>query len=461
MKPVIAIVGRPNVGKSTLFNRLTKTRDALVADYPGLTRDRKYGMGTHGEHSFIVIDTGGIGAGHEGVDEVVVEQANLALNEANVVLFMVDAQQGLTAGDEAIAHQLRQLRDQQVYLVVNKIDGFDEHSISAEFYALGIETLLSVAASQGRGIRRLMDKVLRPFPPTEVESAEEDSIKVAVLGRPNVGKSTLVNRLLGEDRVVVFDKAGTTRDTISIPYERHGQAYTLIDTAGIRRRGKVYETVEKFSVVKALQAIEEAHVVLQVVDATEGITEQDMNLLGHVVDAGRAVVMVVNKWDGLSAEHKVKVKEEIDRRLQFAPWLRRHTISALHGTGVGDLYGFIHKAYDSAFLKMNTAQVTRLLEDIVSQRSLPMIGRSRLKLRYAHLGGSNPPRIIIHGNHEKRIPEDYRRYLENSFRTILKMEGTPVRVEFRTGKNPYEGRKNVLTERQQRRRKRLIKRHKR
>src|SRR5699024_6541682 len=342
MKPVIAIVGRPNVGKSTLFNRLTKTRDALVADYPGLTRDRKYGMGTHGEHSFIVIDTGGIGAGHEGVDEVVVEQANLALNEANVVLFMVDAQQGLTAGDEAIAHQLRQLRDKQVYLVVNKIDGFDEHSISAEFYALGIETLLSVAASQGRGIRRLMDKVLRPFPPTEVESAEEDSIKVAVLGRPNVGKSTLVNRLLGEDRVVVFDKAGTTRDTISIPYERHGQAYTLIDTASSCSRGRVYETVEKFSVVRARQAIEEAHVVLQEVDATEGITEQDMNLLGHVVEAGQAVVMVVNKWDGLSAEHKVKVKEEIDRRLQFAPWLRRHTISALHGTGVGDLYGFIH-----------------------------------------------------------------------------------------------------------------------
>lgn len=460
MKPVIAIVGRPNVGKSTLFNRLTRSRDALVADYPGLTRDRKYGMGTQDEHQFVVIDTGGIGAGHEGVDEVVVEQANLALAEANVVLFMVDAQQGLTTGDEQIAQQLRQL-DKQVHLLVNKIDGFDEHAVSAEFYSLGIESLLSVAASQGRGIRRMLAKVLAPFPPTEVQSAEDDSIKVAVLGRPNVGKSTLVNRLLGEDRVVVFDEAGTTRDTISIPYERQGQAYTLIDTAGVRRRGKVYETVEKFSVVKALQAIDEAHVVLQVVDATEGITEQDMNLLGHVVDAGRAVVMVVNKWDGLTPEHREKVKAEIDRRLQFAPWLRRHTISALHGTGVGDLYDFIHKAYDSAFLKMNTAQMTRMLEHIVSQRSLPMIGRSRLRLRYAHLGGSNPPRIIIHGNHEKRIPDDYRRYLENSFRNLLKMEGTPVRVEFRTGANPYEGRKNVLTERQQRRRKRLIKRHKR
>jgi len=460
MKPVIAIVGRPNVGKSTLFNRLTRSRDALVADYPGLTRDRKYGMGTQGQHHFVVIDTGGIGAGHEGVDEVVVEQANLALAEANVVLFMVDAQQGLTIGDEQIAQQLRQL-DKQVHLLVNKIDGFDEHAVSAEFYALGIESLLSVAASQGRGIRRMLEKVLAPFPPTEVESAEDDSVKVAVLGRPNVGKSTLVNRLLGEDRVVVFDEAGTTRDTISIPYERHGQAYTLIDTAGVRRRGKVYETVEKFSVVKALQAIEEAHVVLQVVDATEGITEQDMSLLGHVVDAGRAVVMVVNKWDGLTPEHREKVKAEIDRRLQFAPWLRRHTISALHGTGVGDLYDFIHKAYDSAFLKMNTAQMTRMLEHVVSQRSLPMIGRSRLRLRYAHLGGSNPPRIIIHGNHEKRIPDDYRRYLENSFRNLLKMEGTPVRVEFRTGENPYEGRKNVLTDRQRRRRKRLIKRHKR
>lgn len=460
MKPVIAIVGRPNVGKSTLFNRLTRSRDALVADYPGLTRDRKYGTGTFGDHHFVVIDTGGIGEGLEGVDEVVKHQAHLALTEANVVLFVVDSQQGLTAADEQIAQQLREL-NKPVHLVVNKIDGQDADAAAAEFYALGMESVIKVAASQGRGLRQMLTHVLAPYPPSEEEQVEDHGIKVAVLGRPNVGKSTLVNRLLGEERVVVFDQSGTTRDTISIPYERNGKAYTLIDTAGVRRRGKVYETVEKFSVVKALQAIEEAHVVLLVVDGTEGITEQDMNLLGHVMNAGRAMVLVVNKWDGLSTEHREYVKDELERRLGFAPWLRRHTISALHGTGVGDLYGFINKAYESAFLKLNTAQMTRLLEEIVAQRSLPMIGRTRLKLRYAHLGGSNPPRIIIHGNHEKGIPDDYRRYLENRFRQVLQMEGTPVKVEFKAGKNPYEGRRNILTERQRRRRKRLIKRHKR
>lgn len=460
MKPVFAIVGRPNVGKSTLFNRLTRSRDALVADSPGLTRDRKYGTGSFGDHRFVVIDTGGIGEGLEGVDEVVKEQASLALAEANVVLFLVDSSDGLTAADEQIAQQLREL-NKPVHLVVNKIDGQDADAAAAEFYALGIDSVLKVAASQGRGLKHLLTRVLATFPPSEAEQVEDHGIKVAVLGRPNVGKSTLVNRMLGEDRVVVFDQSGTTRDSISIPYEREGQAYTLIDTAGVRRRGKVYETVEKFSVVKALQAIEEAHVVLLVVDGTEGITEQDMNLLGHAMEAGRAIVLVVNKWDGLPADHREQVKEELDRRLHFAPWLRRHTISALHGTGVGDLYGFIQTAYESAFLKLNTAQMTRLLEEIVAQRSVPMIGRSRLKLRYAHLGGSNPPRIIIHGNHEKGIPDDYRRYLENKFRQILKMEGTPVKVEFKTGKNPYEGRKNVLTDRQRRRRKRLIKKSKR
>ncbi|MBZ2189515.1 ribosome biogenesis GTPase Der [Alcanivorax sp. JB21] len=458
MKPVLALVGRPNVGKSTLFNRLTRTRDALVADFPGLTRDRKYGMGRVGERPYVVIDTGGIGEGLEGVEAPMTEQASAALAEAHAVLFLVDGRAGLTVADQQLAKDMRAL-NKPVHLVVNKTDGVDEDAAMAEFYSLGLTSVHAIAAAPGRGVRRMMDQILAAFPASEAPepASEEDGIKVAILGRPNVGKSTLVNRLLGEDRVVVYDLAGTTRDTISIPFERQGHRYTLIDTAGIRRRGKVFEAVEKFSVVKAMQAIEDAHVVLLVVDASEGLTEQDLHLLGYIIEAGRSVVMAVNKWDGLKADYREQVKAEIKRRLQFAPWIRTHTISALHGTGVGDLYPYIHRAYDSAFPKISTGHLTRMMEEVVAKHQPPIVGRNRIKLRYAHIGGGNPPRIIIHGSKADSVPTSYQRYLENRFRELLKLEGTPVRVEFKSGDNPFEGRKNTLTERQIRRKKRLMK----
>lgn len=460
MKPVLALVGRPNVGKSTLFNRLTRSRDALVADFPGLTRDRKYGMGQVGERPYVVIDTGGIGEGLEGVEAPMTEQASAALQEADAVLFLVDGRAGLTAADEQLARDMRAL-NKPVHLVVNKTDGLDEDTASAEFFALGLTRVHAVAAVHGRGVRRMMDDILAEFPaaPDDAHDGQDDEsgIKVAILGRPNVGKSTLVNRLLGEERVVVYDMAGTTRDTISIPFERQGRRYTLIDTAGIRRRGKVFEAVEKFSVIKAMQAVEDAHVVLLVIDAREGLTEQDLHLLGYIIEAGRSVVMAVNKWDGLSVDHREQVKAELGRRLQFAPWIRTHTISALHGTGVGDLYPYIHRAWESAYPKVSTAQLTRMMEEMVARHQPPVVGRNRIKLRYAHIGGGNPPRIIIHGSKADSVPAAYQRYLENRFRELLKLEGTPVRVEFKSSANPYEGKKNELTERQIRRKKRLMK----
>ncbi|MEY1662779.1 ribosome biogenesis GTPase Der [Isoalcanivorax beigongshangi] len=460
MKPVLALVGRPNVGKSTLFNHLTRTRDALVADFPGLTRDRKYGSGRIGDRPYVVIDTGGIGEGLEGVVEATTNQAMQALSEADAVLFLVDGRAGLTAADQQLAQQLRQL-DKPVHLLVNKIDGVDEHAASAEFYALGLSDLHPVAAETGRNVRRMIEQVLSGFPLPEErdaeQEAEESGIRVAVLGRPNVGKSTLVNRLLGEERVVVYDMAGTTRDTIEIPYTRHGQRYTLLDTAGIRRRGKVFEAVEKFSVVKAMQAVDQAHVVLLVIDAQEGLTEQDLHLLGYVIEVGRCVVMAVNKWDGQPTEQREKIRADLQRRLHFAPWMRFHTISALHGTGVGDLYPLIHRAWESAFPKVSTNRLTRMMEEITARHQPPIVGRNRIKLRYAHIGGSNPPRIIIHGSKADAVPDAYRRYLENRFRELLKLEGTPVRVEFKSGANPYEGKKNELTERQIRSKRRMMK----
>src|SRR5690606_14030638 len=335
----------------------------------------------------------------------------------------------------------------------------DEDSAMAEFYALGLGEVHAIAAVHGRGVRRMPENVLAPFPlPPEVDAdaqAAGSGITVAVLGRPNVRSPTLANRLLGEDRVAVYAMAGTTRDTIEIPYERHGKRYTLLDTAGIRRRGKVFEAVEKFSVIKAMQAIDDAHVVVIVIDAREGLTEQDLHLLGYIIEAGRSVVMAVNKWDGLSVEHREQVKAELGRRLEFAPWMRVHTISALHGTGVGDLYPLIERAWASAFPKVSTNSLTQMMEAIVARHQPPIVGRNRIKLRYAHIGGSNPPRIIIHGSKADSVPAGYRRYLENRFREQLKLEGTPVRVEFKSSENPYEGKKNTLTDRQIRRKKRV------
>ncbi len=459
MKPVLALVGRPNVGKSTLFNRLTRTRDALVANMPGLTRDRKFGEGRIGERPYIVVDTGGLSGEHEGVDAEMASQSWQAVEQSDVVLFLVDAREGLNVADEQIAKRLR-TSGKQIFLVVNKIDGVDADVVTADFFALGLDAPYGVSASHGRGVQILMDAVLAALSEDHDDNEQEDSkgIKVAVVGRPNVGKSTLINRMLGEDRVVVYDLPGTTRDSIYIPFERDGESYTLIDTAGVRRRSRVKEAVEKFSVIKTLQAIEDAHVVVMLLDASEAITEQDASLLGFVVEAGRALVVAINKWDGLDSYQRDKVKREFDLRLPFVDFARLHFISALHGSGVGELFSSITQAYQCATLNLETASLTRLLEDLLAAHPPPLVKGRRIKLRYAHQGGRNPPVIIIHGNQTERVPDSYRRYLINGFRKHLKLEGTPVRIEFKTGANPYKGKKNVLTRRQLEKRKRL-KRH--
>lgn len=437
MKPVIALVGRPNVGKSTLFNRLTRSRDALVADFPGLTRDRKYGEGLGASKPFIVIDTGGLEGGEQGIDSAMASQSLQAMEEADIVLLLVDGRAGLNPADIQIVDHLRR-NNKKACLVVNKIDGIDENVANSDFYSLGMETMFSIAASQGRGVSSMIDQVLADFPEPEAEEDREDQgIRIAVAGRPNVGKSTLVNRMLGEDRVVVYDMPGTTRDSVYIPYERHGQRYTLIDTAGIRRRGKTKETVEKFSVVKSLTAIQDANVVVMVIDARDGIVEQDLHLLGYVLETGRALVIALNKWDGMDLEQKERVKSDIRRRFAFVDFAAIHFISALHGTGVGDLYKSIGKAYDSARKKLNTNQLTRILQDAVLDHSPPMINGRRIKLKYAHTGGHNPPLIVIHGNQTDKLPAHYKRYLEKTFREVLDLQGTPIRIELRQDSNPY------------------------
>ena len=437
MKPVLALVGRPNVGKSTLFNRLTRSRDALVADFPGLTRDRQYGEGKGGDKPYIVIDTGGLEGGEVGINFEMASQSLLAIEEADVVLLMVDGRAGLNPADVQIVDHLRKL-GKAACLVVNKVDGIDEDVAMGDFYGLGFEKIFPITASQGRGIKKLLDYVLADFPEPEAEQdREEQGIRIAIAGRPNVGKSTLVNRMLGEERVVVFDEGGTTRDSIYIPFERHGQRYTLIDTAGIRRRGKTTETIEKFSVVKSLTSIQDANVVVLVVDARDGIVEQDLHLLGYVLDAGRALVIALNKWDGMEQEQKDRIKSDIRRRFSFVDFAAIHFISAKYGTGVGDLYKSIHTAYDSAKRQLSTNVLTRVLQDACIDHSPPMVNNRRIKLRYAHAGGQNPPIIVIHGKQTDKVPESYKRYLEKTFRTVLKLEGTPIRIELRSDDNPF------------------------
>ena len=503
--PVVALVGRPNVGKSTLFNRLTRTRDALVADFPGLTRDRKYGQAHLAGHDFIVIDTGGIDGTEEGVEEKMAEQSLLAIEEADIVLFLVDARAGLTSADIGIANYLRQRQNKTTVVVANKVDGIDADSHCAEFYQLGLGEIAQIAASQGRGIVSLMEQVLTPLAEqmaedtekteesavettdvssetTEFDEWDEDfdfsneedtalldeelaqeqtpdnqNIKIAIVGRPNVGKSTLTNRILGEDRVVVYDMPGTTRDSIYIPMERDGQNYTLIDTAGVRKRGKVHLAVEKFSVIKTLQAIQDANVVLLVIDARENISDQDLSLLGFILNAGRSLVIVVNKWDGLDTDVKDRVKSELDRRLDFIDFARVHFISALHGSGVGNLFDSVKEAYECATQKMTTSLLTRILQIAVDEHQPPMISGRRVKLKYAHPGGYNPPIIVIHGNQVDKLPDSYKRYLSNHFRRSLKIIGSPIRLQFQEGNNPFAGKRNKLTPNQLRKRKRLMK----
>lgn len=461
MIPVIALVGRPNVGKSTLFNRLTRSRDALVANVAGLTRDRKYGEGRIGIQPYIVIDTGGISGDENGIDSVMAEQSLAAIDEADVVLFVVDAKAGLTAADEMIALHLRK-QGKKYHLVLNKVDRVDAEQAETDFASLGMAEAYHIAAVHGRGVNSMIDDVLMDVTGGDIDEFAEagiraKGIKIGIVGRPNVGKSTLVNRLLGEERVVVYDHAGTTRDSIYIPYERFGQDYTLIDTAGVRRRGKVSESIEKFSVVKTLQAIEDSHVVVLVLDAREGIVEQDLHLLGFILDAGRAVVIALNKWDGMREEQRKAVKEELNRRLGFINYARIHTISAMHGTGVGHLYDSIEEAYEAATNKLSTNKLTRILEDAVKEHQPPMVNNRRIKLRYCHAGAMNPPTIIIHGNQTEKVPAAYKRYLENTFRKVLKIMGTPIRIEFRSGDNPYAEIKTEQDQRQAHRKRRVEK----
>lgn len=458
MLPVIALVGRPNVGKSTLFNFLTRSRDALVADVPGLTRDRKYGEGRLGDRPYLVVDTGGLSGGETGIDALMAKQSWLAVEEADAVLFMVDARDGLTATDEAIAARLRRA-GKSVTLVVNKIDGCNSAVVTAEFHRLGLGDPVPIAAAHGQGVQDLINRVLAGLPQPEADAAaapeRDDSIRIALIGRPNVGKSTLLNRILGEERVVAFDQPGTTRDSIFVPFERDGQRYTLIDTAGVRRRARVSEAIEKFSVIKALQAMEAAHVVILVLDAHEGLSEQDATLAGYAADSGRALVVAINKWDGLDPDARSWIRQELDRRLPFIGFAEFHFVSALHGSGVGDLFGAVQRCYRSATTKFSTPQLTRILEQAVFAHQPPLVQGRRIKLRYAHQGGQNPPVIVIHGNQTERVPEAYQRYLVNAFRRALDIVGTPVRIEFRTGENPFKGRRNKLTPRQQTKRRRL------
>lgn len=461
MLPVIALLGRPNVGKSTLFNYVTRSRDALVADSPGLTRDRQYGFGKVGPRPYIVIDTGGLSGESQGIDALMMRQSMKALEEADAAVFVVDARTGMSPGDQRIAGELRRA-GKPVYLAVNKTEGLQADMVAAEFYELGLGQPHAIAAANGRGIEPLFERVLEEFPEAEEEDslAEDEGIRVAVLGRPNVGKSTLINRLIGEDRLVAFDQPGTTRDAVAVPFERDGVKYTLVDTAGVRRKSRVSEAIEKFSIVKTLQAIDQAHAVIIVLDAREGITEQDASLAGLAVDRGRAIVLAVNKWDGLEPHQRDRVKVEVDVKLPFLTFARLHYISALHGTAVGDLMGSVQEAHAAAMKELSTPELTRVLELAVQQHQPPLVRGRRIKLRFAHQGGRRPPVIVVHGNQTERVPDAYRRYLENTFRERFSLFGTPVKIEFKTGTNPYAGRRNTLTPRQQRKKDRMLRHYK-
>lgn len=439
MLPVIALVGRPNVGKSTLFNYLTQTRDALVADYPGLTRDRQYGFGKRGDSRYIVVDTGGITGDIDLMDEHIRTQVNKAIDEADAVVFMVDGIDGLRTYDETMADDIRRLR-KPIFLVVNKAEGLNKAVAGGDFHGLGLGQPHAISAANGEGVVNFINTVIESLPAFESFPEDEEidhGIKVAVIGRPNAGKSTLINRMIGEERVVASEVAGTTRDSIFVPFERDDQIYTLIDTAGVRRRSRIDLAIEKFSVTKALQAVDEANVVIALLDAHSEVAEQDARLMGLVVERGRALVVAVNKWDGLRPDEREFIKRQLDVKLPFASFARLHFISALHGTGVGDLFGSVRDAHKAAFTKIPTPEMTRHLEVAIAAHPPPMVGGRRIRLRYAHQGGVNPPRIIVHGSRTTKLPPTYKRYLSNYFRETFNLWGTPVALEFRDGENPY------------------------
>jgi GTP-binding protein len=438
VKPVVALVGRPNVGKSTLFNRLTRSRDAIVHDVPGVTRDRHYGEGRQGSRAFIAIDTGGFEPRDpKGIFIEMARQAEQAMLEADAVVFVVDGRAGLTPGDRAIAERLRRLKN--VHIAVNKTEGMQSDTAVAEFHELGLGAPAAISSAHGEGVRELMDAVLADFPDEDQKDEEpgKGHPRVAVVGRPNVGKSTLVNALVGEERVIAFDQPGTTRDPIEVPFARGGRRYTLIDTAGLRRRGKTGEPVEFFSIVKALQAIEASSVAVLLLDASTGITEQDAHVAGYVLERGRAVVLAVNKWDAAGKEARERMKSEIAWKLGFLGFAETHFISAKEGKGLGPLMRSVDAAYAAAMARLSTPKLTRAMIAAVERQAPPRSGRFRPKLRYAHQGGVNPPRIIIHGNSLDQVPESYKRYLEAFFRDKFSLAGTPMRIEFRTGRNPY------------------------
>ena len=463
MLPVVAIVGRPNVGKSTLFNALTRTRDALVADEPGLTRDRQYGVSRNPPRSFVVVDTGGLSDDPDVVTQLIYGQAGQAIDESAVVAFLVDGRSGLTAADESIGARLRRT-GKPLVLVVNKCEGLERPTTVAESHHMGLGDPIAVSAAHREGLPALIAAIASHFPPLQPELDEPvdddgsaQPVRIAIIGRPNVGKSTLVNRLTNSDRVLAHDLPGTTRDSIMVPLQRHGRSYELVDTAGVRRRARVDEKIEKFSVIKTLQAIEAAEVALLLLDGSEAVTDQDATLIGHVLEAGRALVVAVNKWDGLDPHQRDRVRNELERRLAFLDFARIHYISALHGSGVGDLFASIDAAAASASANMSTPALTRILQKAVLQHAPPLRHGRRIKLRYAHQGGSNPPVVVVHGTQAEALPDAYKRYLERVFREALKMSGTPLRLQLRSAENPFAGRRNTLTERQQRKRGRLRK----
>jgi GTPase len=486
MQPVIALVGRPNVGKSTLFNLLTRTRDALVGEWPGLTRDRQYGIGRAGDGGYVVVDTGGLGDDPDGVEVGMRAQTLVAVDEADLIVFMVDARAGITAADETIAETLRR-SGKPVVLAVNKVDGVNPALATADAHRLGLGEPQPIAATRNQGVNQLIaacferlaaagwgepaaavttagpDAGLAPdrAPPAAPDlpapsAAGGESIRVAIVGRPNVGKSTLLNRLFGDERVLVYDLPGTTRDSVHVPFERDGQAYVLIDTAGVRRRSRISETVEKFSIIKTLKAIDQANVVLMVLDARTGVSDQDAHLVGHILEAGRGLVLVVNKWDGLDRDAKSALRRLLELKLGFIEHAAVHYVSAREGSGVGLLLPAVRRVHAASQIDLSTARLTATLEQAVSRHPPPYVQGRRIKLRYAHQGGRNPPVIVIHGNQTDAVPKPYIRYLENAFRKALDLQGTPIRLVFRSGENPYAGRKNLLTPRQRAQRQRLM-----
>jgi len=439
MLPTIVLVGRPNVGKSTLFNRLTKSRDALVADLPGLTRDRHYGRGIGASRPYLVIDTGGFEPRAEsGIMKEMARQTLLAIDEADLVIFLVDGRAGMTPQEHIIADTLRKSQ-RPVLLAVNKTEGMQKAVVSADFYELGLGDPLSISSAHGEGVKDIIELALENLPASDVDEAESNTSnpKIAIVGRPNVGKSTLVNALLGEERMIAFDEPGTTRDSIYVDLEKEGKTYTIIDTAGVRKRGRVFESIEKFSVVKTMQAIEDANVAILVVDAQEGITEQDAHVAAYILDAGRALVVAVNKWDGLKDDEREWVKKEIDRKLTFLDFAKFHYISALRKKGLPELFDSVDGAFKAAFAKLATPQLTRVLIDAVAQHQPPISKGIRPKLRYAHQGGTNPPIVVVHGSHISGVKDSYKRFLEGIFRKTFQLVGTPLRVQFKQGENPF------------------------